>query len=46
MLYDKSVGDVFYANGIVLQVWQVEAYGSEKGQLSVDDITNVLKKHS
>ena len=23
---------------------EVEAYGSEKGQLSVDDITNVLKK--
>ena len=27
-------------------IQQVEAYGSEKGQLSVDDITNVLKKHS
>ena len=24
---------------------QVEAYGSEKGELSVDDITNVLKTH-
>lgn len=24
---------------------QVEAYGSEKGDLSVDDITNVLKTH-
>ena len=23
---------------------EVEAYGSEKGQLTVDDITNVLKK--